>query len=335
MANAKDINAQPYQAKPVRLIDYLAPIISKIGDSFGGDPDILATALGTGGQPFGGRKRKPADAGTKVIPEISPLIRAPQIADVPVVSGGVVAPVVAPKIGTLPDIPLQAVPDVTAPTTQSVEELRAIAASGAPSVEAAPLSIRDLVGDVTGLEVGDVMGLIDKQLLTLSTKATTDKQALDFLGISSGKKAAEQLVKEKIATDSAIGLAKFTAESAAAEGIRSDNVRREIANRKEKAATLRVMLENRLTAQAAANDPLKLAEIAKAQVQLEKARVLLALPKLALTGDITMDHVSDAAERLEADALMAASTGQSALSEAEHNRLKQILTIGQQMLGAK
>lgn len=248
----------------------------------------------------------------------------------PVETPPVVAGVPAPaeiQIPSVADISPVAVPGVSPIGTRSIEELQSISSMLAPQVEAGPLTKEQLIGgDVFGLTPEQVQNVTATRMSQLATKATTDKQALDFLRTSTGVKQAEGLVKDKIREEGDIARTKFTAETQAQQSALSANRKIELEKWKLKTdLTNRLLVSKAEAASEAAKTPSFVD-----QWKEQKAQGYLELyqtnPQAAL-GLARLIEPEDIRQALEADKLLPADSALK-MDEATHRIYSQILSQG-------
>lgn len=270
---------------------------------------------------------EPLDAITRAAPVVQPL---PVAAPAPVVSPAVAPAVSAPAMVAAPsiaDIKPEIVPAVAAPTTRSIEELQSIASILSPQVEAQPLTREQLVGgDVLGLTPEQVHNVTATRTAQLATKATTDKQALDFLQKSTGLDTAKKLVAEKIQEEGAASRAEFIAGTASAEAAKARNRSILMEQWKAKTSLANKLLVANAEAAAKAAGGGNLADIWKNK----KAAILTEFSNtnpLAAAGLTRIPDIDDALTKLEADKAIPADSNLK-MTEEEHNFYSKIVSLG-------
>jgi hypothetical protein len=197
----------------------------------------------------------------------------------------------------------------------------------APQVEAGPLTREQLIGgDVFGLTPEQVQNVTTTRMNQLATKATTDKQALDFLRTSTGITHAEGLVKDKIREEGDIARTKFTAETQAEQSALSAERKIELEKWKAKTdLTNRLLVTKAEAAAAAAETPSFVDQWkemkAQGYIELYKTNPTAALGLVRLT------EPEDVRQALEADKLLPADSALK-MDEATHRIYSQIFSMG-------
>ena len=236
------------------------------------------------------------------------------------------APVPA-AIPTVADLASVAVPSVTDPMTRSIEELQSISSMLAPQVEAGPLTRPQLIGgDVFGLMPEQVQNVTATRMSQLATKATTDKQALDFLRQSTGITQAEGLVKDKIREEGEIARVKFAADTQAEQSALATNRQIELERWKAKTALTNKLLVTRAEAAAEAAATPSFQDIWKEQKAKGYLELFETNPQAAL-GLARLIEPEDIRQALEADKLVKADSVLK-MDEATHRIYSQILSQG-------
>ena len=239
-------------------------------------------------------------------------------------------PVSAPPTSVIPtvaDLASVAVPSVADPTTRSIEELQSISSMLAPQVEAGPLTRQQLIGgDVFGLTPEQVQNVTTTRMSQLATKASTDKQALDFLRKSTGITQAEGLVKDKIREEGSIARAKFAADTQAEQSALATNRQIELEKWKAKTdLTNRLLVSKAEAAAEAATTPTfqEQAKEKKAQIWLEFAET----NPIVAAGFSRIPDIDDSLTKLENDKKLSVDSPLK-MSKAEHKFHSQIVTLG-------
>ena len=250
------------------------------------------------------------------LPVADPVAAAPGVVTSP--------PVAIPTVANLANV---AVPGVADPTTRSVEELQNIAGMLAPNVEAGPLTREQLIGgDVFGLTAAQVQDVTATRMSQLATKASTDKQALDFLRKSTGVDQAEGLVKDKIREEGDIARAKFAADTQAQQSAIATNRQIELERWKAKTDLTNRLLVTKAEAAAEAT----MVPSFQDQWKEQKAQGYLELyqtnPQAAL-GLARLIEPEDIRQALEADKVLPTDSPLR-MDEATHRIYSQILSQG-------
>ena len=273
--------------KIAQYIGAQSALIPGITNTMPARPDVVPTITPT--------LSLPAPGPVRVTPEESTLARTPTEE----VKAAVSAPTT--QFGAIPDLLQQAVPTVKDPTTRSIEDLMSIASMLAPDVEAQPLTTEQLLGgDLFGLTAPEVTNVATTRLAQLSTKHVADKSALDFIRESTGQKTAEALVKTKIKEEGQQARAKFVADSAAAENVKTRNQSILLANRKAKVDIAKTFLEGKIKATAEAAKPVSNVDEWKSRKASILNQFSITNP-LAAAGLTRIPDIDDALARLQED----------------------------------